>query len=417
MSNRRTFLKQTAAIGGALGLSSPLAKLPSFEAAEPRPGSHPGRAPTPLNILILGGTGFTGPEQVDYALARGHRVTLFNRGKTRPGIFKGKVHEELIGDLNSDTSALQGKKFDVVIDNPTTLPLWVKNAARYLKGNTKHYMFISTTSVYRDQSEIGINENSPTVPMPDGLDPYQPDQRNERQLAASSNPGNYGAFKARSEVEVQTQYPGINTIIRPCLIVGPLDRTDRFTYWPARIDKGGEVLAPDKPDDPCQFIDSRDLAEFMIRMAEMREFGTYNAIGPEKPMTIAEMLYGVKAVTTAGAQFTWVPWEFLQAQGIRPWTQMTVWQPPYGRTAGYQRRSAAKALAKGLTFRPLAVTAKDTLDWHKTRPAEEQAATLEGKINGLSMKREAEVLAAWKEELAKRGQVRIQAKSSPTPTR
>jgi 2'-hydroxyisoflavone reductase len=257
--------------------------------------------------------------------------------------------------------------------------------------------------VYRDQSEIGINENSPTVPMPDGLDPYRIDQRNPAQLAASSNPDNYGAFKARSEVEVQNQYPGINTIIRPCLIVGPLDRTDRFTYWPARIDKGGEVLAPDKPDDPCQFIDSRDLAEWMIRMAEMREFGTYNAIGPEKPMTIGEMLYGVKAVTTSGAQFTWVPWEFLQAQRVRPWTQMTVWQPPYGRTAGYQRRSAAKAITKGLTFRPLAVTAKDTLDWHKTRSPEEQAGTLDGKVNGLPMKREAEVLAAWKEELAKRG--------------
>ena len=400
MSNRRTFLKQTAAISGALGLS-PLAKLP-LAAATPRPRPNPGRAPTPLNILILGGTGFTGPEQVEYAIARGHRVTLFNRGKTRPGMFKGRVAEELIGDLNSDTSALKGKQFDVVIDNPTTLPFWVKNAAQYLKGNTKHYMFISTTSVYRDQSEIGINENSPLVPMPEGLDPYQPDQRNSAQQAASANAANYGAFKARAEIEVQTQYPGINTIIRPCLIVGPLDRTDRFTYWPARIDQGGEVLAPDKPEDPCQFIDSRDLAEWMIRMAEMREFGTYNAIGPEKPLTIAEMLYGVKAVTTAGAQFAWVPWEFLQAQGVRPWTQMTVWQPPYGRTAGYQRRNASKALAKGLTFRPLAVTAKDTLDWHKTRPAEEQAGTLEGKINGLPMKREAEVLAAWKEELARR---------------
>ena len=400
MSNRRAFLKQTAAIGGALGLS-PLTKLP-LEGAVPLPRPTPGRATAPLNILILGGTGFTGPEQVEYAIARGHRVTLFNRGKTRPGLFKGRVAEELIGDLNGDTSALKGKTFDVVIDNPTTLPFWVKNTAQYLKGNTKHYMFISTTSVYADQSEIGINEQSPTVPMPDGLDPYQPDQRNERQLAASANPANYGAFKARAEVEVQNQYPGINTIIRPNLIVGPLDRTDRFTYWPARIDRGGEVLAPDKPDDPCQFIDSRDLAEWMIRMAEMREFGTYNAIGPDKPLTIGEMLYGVKAVTTAGAQFTWVPWEFLQAQGIRPWTQMTVWMPPTGRTAGFQRRSATKAIAKGLTFRPLAVTAKDTLDWHKTRPAEEQAATLEGRINGLSMKREAEVLAAWKEELAKR---------------
>ena len=199
----------------------------------------------------------------------------------------------------------------------------------------------------------------------------------------------------RAEQEVNTQYPGINTIIRPCLIVGPLDRTDRFTWWPARIAQGGEVLAPDKPDDPCQFIDSRDLAEWMVRMAETRAFGLYNAIGPEKPLTIAEMLYGVKAITTAGAQFTWVPWEFLKAQGVRPWRHMTVWQPPYGATAGYQRRNASKAIAKGLTFRPLAVTAKDTLDWHHTRPAREQAATLNGEINGLGMRREAEALAAW----------------------
>ena len=397
MTTRRNFIKSTAAIGGAMSLS-PLARAAAESGiiTAERAKAPVERARAPLNILILGGTGFTGPEQVEYAIARGHRVTLFNRGKTRPGLFKGKVAEELIGDLNADTSALKGKQFDVVIDNPTTLPFWVKNAAQYLKGNVKHYIFISTTSVYRDQSEIGINENSPTVPMPAGLDPYQPDQRNTAQLAASANPANYGAFKARAEQEVQTQYPGINTVIRPCLIVGPLDRTDRFTYWPARIDKGGEVLAPDKPDDPCQFIDSRDLAEWTIRMAEMRELGTYNAIGPAKPMTIAEMLYGVKAITTSGAQFTWVPWEFLQQQKVRPWRDMTVWQPPYGRTAGYQRRDASKAIAKGLTFRSVAVTAKDTLDWHKTRPEAEQLATLNGEINGLSMTREAEVLAAWK---------------------
>ena len=402
MISRREFVKTTAAVGGALGVAPRLTSaLENLSATAARPPVE--RAAASLNILILGGTGFTGPEQVEYAIARGHRVTLFNRGKTRPGLFKGKVAEELIGDLNSDTSALKDKQFDVVIDNPTTLPWWVKNAAQYLKGNTKHYMFISTTSVYRDESEIGINENSPTVPMPAGLDPYQPDQRNTAQLAASANPANYGAFKARAEMEVQNQYPGISTIIRPCLIVGPLDRTDRFTYWPARIDKGGEVLAPDKPEDPCQFIDSRDLAEWMIRMAEAREFGTFNAIGPEKPMTIAEMLYGVKAVTTAGAQFTWVPWEFLRDHGVRPWRHMTVWQPPYGATAGYQRRNASKAIAKGLTFRPLAVTAKDTLDWHKTRPEKEQLATLNGEINGLSMTKEAEVLAAWKASQQGRG--------------
>ncbi len=386
MSTRRTFVKFAASIGGALGLS-PLTKLPLGAEVVPKPRSDVGRAPAPLDILILGGTGFTGPEQVDYAIARGHRVTLFNRGKTRPGVFKGKVAEELIGDLNNDTSALEGKKFDVVIDNPTTFPAWVRNAGKFLAGNTKHYIFISTTSTYSDQSIIGLDENSPVHSMPDGLDPYTIDPQHASQF--------YGPLKVRAEQEVQKLYPSIWTVIRPCLIVGPLDRTDRFTYWPARIDKGGEVLAPDKPDDPCQFIDSRDLAEWTIRMAEAREFGLYNAIGPAHPMTVAEMLYGVKAVTTAGAQFTWVPWDFLQSQGVRPWRHMTVWQPPYGRTAGYQRRSAKKAIAKGLTFRPVAVTAKDTLDWHKTRPAADQIATLNGEINGLAMSKEAEVLKAW----------------------
>jgi 2'-hydroxyisoflavone reductase len=184
-------------------------------------------------------------------------------------------------------------------------------------------------------------------------------------------------------------------VVRPCLIVGPLDRTDRFTYWPARLDAGGEILAPDKPDDPCQFIDVRDLAEFSVRMAEARAFGTYNVIGPEKPLTIAQMLYGVKAITATPGRLTWVPWEFLQEQGVRPWRHMTVWQPPYGATAGYQRRSAAKAIAAGLTFRSLADTARTTLDWHRTRPQADQDATLRGEINGLDMKREAEVLAAW----------------------
>ena len=395
MPTRRRFLELSAAAAGALGLS-PLIKLPLIgEPIEPDDllrRRDIGRVRAPLNILILGGTGFTGPEQVEYAIARGHRVTLFNRNQTRPGVFKGRVAEELIGDLGADTSALQGRKFDVVIDNPTTFPAWVRNAAKYLAGNTKHYIFISTTSVYRDQSQIGIDENSPTTPMPADLDPYTLDPANSGRY--------YGALKTRAEQEVATQYPGINTVIRPCLIVGPLDRTDRFTYWPARIDKGGEVLAPDSPDDPNQFIDSRDLAEWTIRVAEARELGTFNAIGPAKPSTIGEMLNGIKTAINSNATFTWVPWEFLKEQGVRPWRHMTVWQPPVGATAGYQRRSAAKAIAKGLTFRPLAVTAKDTLAWHKTRPEKEQLATLNGEINGLPMTKEAEVLAAWKAKKA-----------------
>jgi len=399
MPTRRSFLKTSAALGGALSLDPlsalnaavhPASRDARAPAGDPRQRErHPAKPPVSLNILIIGGTGFTGPEQVEYAIARGHRVTLFNRNKTRPGFFKGKVAEELIGDLNNDTSALEGKKFDVVIDNPTTFPAWVRNAGKYLAGNTKHYIFISTTSTYADESIIGITESSPVHTMPAGLDPYTLDPTHASRY--------YGPLKVRAEQEVATLYPSAWTVIRPCLIVGPLDRTDRFTYWPARIDKGGDVLAPDKPDDPCQFIDARDLAEWTIRMAEMRELGTYNAIGPAHPLTIAEMLYGVKAITTAGAQFTWVPWDFLRENGVRPWRHMTVWQPPYGATAGYQRRNAAKAIAKGLTFRPLAVTAKDTLDWHRTRPQAEQDATLDGKINGLPAEREAEVLAKWRE--------------------
>jgi 2'-hydroxyisoflavone reductase len=387
LTNRRDFLRLSAAIGGALGIDAVLPKK-ALGAIDPfllRESVR--KAPAALNILILGGTGFTGPEQVEYALARGHRVTLFNRNKTRPGFFKGRVAEELIGDLNNDTGALEGRKFDVVLDNPTTFPAWVRNAARQLEGNVGQYVFISTTSTYSDQSIIGLDENSPTAVLPPDIDPYTLEPANASTY--------YGALKIKAEQEVAKHYEGKWTVIRPCLIVGPLDRTDRFTYWPARIDAGGEILAPDTPNDPCQFIDSRDLAEFSVRVAENKTLGLFNAIGPEKPMTIAEMLSGVKAVTTTPSTFTWVPWDFLREQGVRPWRNMTVWQPPYGATAGYQRRNASKAISAGLTFRPLAVTAKDTLDWHRTRPQAEQDATLRGEINGLDMKREKEVLAAW----------------------
>ena len=234
---------------------------------------------------------------------------------------------------------------------------------------------------------IGLNEESPVKTMPQGLDPYTLDREHASRY--------YGELKVRAEQEVADTYPDRWTVIRPCLIVGPLDRTDRYTWWPARINQGGEVLAPDQPDGPCQFIDARDLAEWTVRVAENKVLGLFNAVGPDHPMTFAHMLYGVRAVTTAGADFTWVPWDFLQEQEVRPWRHMTTWQPPYGRTAGFQRRSGAKAHAAGLTIRPMAVTAKDTLDWHLTRPAEEQAATLRGEINGIGMEREAQVLAAW----------------------
>jgi 2'-hydroxyisoflavone reductase len=386
-TDRRTFLKLSAAASGALALSNSRTALAAVTGREhPRRDPVTSKAAAPLNILILGGTGFTGPEQVNYALARGHKVTLFNRNKTRPDMFKGKV-DQLIGDLGADVSALKGKKFDVVLDNPTTFPFWVRNAAQYLEGNVGHYIFISTESVYPDNSVPGADETAGLTPMPEGVDPYTTVREHAGQY--------YGALKSFAEGEVAKHYKAY-TIVRPGLIVGPLDRSDRFTYWPARIDRGGEVLSPGTPNDPAQFIDSRDLAEFMIRLAEGKVLGIFNAVGPAKPTTMAETLYGIKAVTTAGASFTWVPADFLAANGVRGWRHMPIWLPPNGPTAGFLRRSNAKALAAGLTFRPLAVTAKDTLDWHKTRPETEQKATMEGAIAGIPPTKEAEVLAAWK---------------------
>jgi 2'-hydroxyisoflavone reductase len=387
---RREFLKASAAASAASTI--PLPALGAEQA--PSPGSPlPGlkvppvsRADKSLNLLIIGGTGFTGPEQVEYALARGHKVTLLNRNKRRPDLFKGSV-EQLVGDLGADVSVLKGRSFDAVLDIPTTFPFWVRNVAQYLKGHVGHYVFISTVSVYLDNSKPGMDESDTTVPMNKGIDPYA--------LDPAYRMSQYAPFKAFSERLVQETYP-VSTIIRPGLIVGPLDPSDRFTYWPSRIDRGGEVLAPGDPTDRVQFIDSRDLAEWTIRMIEQREAGVFNALGPAAPLSIAEMLYGIKAVTTAGAQFTWVGAEFLQQHKIEEWKDMPVWVDPHGDGAGFHFRSNAKAVSKGLIFRPLAVTALDTLEWNKTRSPEEREAQISGKLNGLAPAREAEVLAAWK---------------------
>jgi 2'-hydroxyisoflavone reductase len=364
-TTRRQFIKLSVAATAAMSIQNTFAE----------------EKVKPLRILILGGTGFTGPFQVKYALSRGHKVTVFNRGKTHPGELPKEV-EQLIGDRNGHLEALKGKKWDVCIDNPTTLPAWVRDAAQILKGNVERYIFISTISVYADTS-TGPDENTPLAKY-EGADPF----KETLEAMKASGYKTYGPLKALSEQETEKWFPGKSLIIRPGLIVGPRDETDRFTYWPVRIDRGGEVLAPGNPSDPVQFIDGRDLAEWTVRMAENRETGIYNATGPAKELGIGGMLDGIKTALNSNATFAWADAEFLKQQKVEAWSDMPVWA---GDELGMSRTNIGRALAKGLTFRALGDTARDTLAWFKAQKPERQAKMRAG----LTPEREAEVLVAW----------------------
>ena len=232
-------------------------------------------AKQPLKILILGGTGFTGPHQVETALGRGHQVTLFNRGKTQPGLFPQV--ENLMGDREGDLSALKGRQWDAVIDNSGNVPRWVASAAALLKGNVGHYMYVSSISAYADPSVVGLKETAPL---------QQIDEAQAQELTST----NYGGVKALCEAKTREAFPQTNTIVRTGLVVGPGDPTDRFTYWPVRIHDGGTVLAPGKPTDPIQCIDARDLAHWMITALEDKHYGVYNVTGPRQPLTIGYFL-------------------------------------------------------------------------------------------------------------------------------
>jgi 2'-hydroxyisoflavone reductase len=344
-----------------------------------------GKAVKPLRILILGGTGFIGPHEVAYALARGHKLTLFNRGKT-PHAWPGEV-EELVGDRNTgDLKALVAREWDVCIDNPTTLPFWVRDAGEVLRGKVGRYVFISTISVYA-ANDTPADETAALAPYA-GKNPMA----ETADTLRASGGELYGPLKALSEREAEKQFPGMTTVVRPGLIAGPGDETDRFTYWPVRLTRGGEVLAPGDGTDPVQFIDARDLAEWTIRMAETQKTGVFNATGPAAPITTAAMLAGIGAAIEAEDKLTWVPAEFLEAQKISPWSDLPVWVPARGETAGFARRNIDSALAAGLTFRRLGATTVDTLAWFKAQPAERQAKLKAG----LAPEREAEVLAKWK---------------------
>jgi 2'-hydroxyisoflavone reductase len=339
----------------------------------------------PLRVLILGGTGFIGPHEVTYALARGHKLTLFNRGKS-PHAWPGEV-EELLGDRNTgDLKSLEGREWDVCIDNPTTLPFWVRDAGKVLKGKVGQYIFISTISVYA-ANDAPADETAPVAKYT-GADPMA-----ETTDTLKGRLGElYGPLKAISEQEAEKRFPGMTTIIRPGLIAGPGDESDRFTYWPVRLARGGEVLAPGDGTDPIQLIDARDLAEWTIRMAEARTFGVFNATGPAGPTMMRGMLAGIGAALKADDTLTWVPADFLEAEKVSAWSDLPVWVPARGDTAGFARRSIDKALAAGLTFRRLGATAADTLVWFKEQPPERQAKLKAG----LTPERETELLAKWK---------------------
>ncbi|WP_242107991.1 NAD-dependent epimerase/dehydratase family protein [Luteimonas aquatica] len=376
MPTRRELLKLSA-------LATAATALPSLASAASAPAPV-GKAAKPLNILILGGTGFTGPFQVAYALARGHKVTLFNRGKKPSPEWPGTV-EQLHGDRNTgDLKALQGRKWDVCIDNPTSLPFWVRDAGKVLKGNIGHYLFISTISVYADGSKPGIAEDAPLA-VYKGKDAMAETQETLRADMENL----YGSLKALSEAEARKQFGERVTIVRPGYIVGPRDETDRFTYWPHRVAQGGEMLVPGDGADPVQIIDGRDLGEWMIRLAEAGTTGVFNACGPDYSLGMDAMLYGCQAVTGGPVGFTHVTPAFLEEKKA----ELPIWVPsrdnPY---AGYGQVSNARAIQAGLSFRPLATTVADLLAWFGALPADRQAKLRAG----ITREQEAELLKAWR---------------------
>ena len=385
-TNRRDFLKTTVTAGGALaaGISPVAIAGCSVEGAPgsgdgPEGGATQGQAARQLRILILGGTSFIGPHQVEYALSRGHEITLFNRGRTNAHLFPEV--EKLVGDREDDLSALEGRSWDVVVDNSATnAPPWVERSANLLKDTCERYVFVSTRSVYADTSRIPMNIDAPVWTY----------ERAGVEPGAERLP--YGLGKALSEQIARDVFGEDRTLVfRPGLIIGPGDTTDRFTYWPVRIHRGGEVLAPGDGTDPVQIIDVRDFGEWLVRMAEAGESGTYNVVGPATPRPMAELLYGIRAVTTAETTFTWVDTDFAINAGLRPYAQLPVWRPARDGFEGFARFDLTPEVEKGLTFRSLADTTAATLEYHFSRTPERQAALRAG----MSAEREAEVLAMW----------------------
>lgn len=343
---------------------------------------RPATARTKLKILVLGGTRFLGPHVAEYALARGHDVTFFNRGRTNPGVLPQV--ERIQGDRNGQLDGLKGRSWDAVIDTSGYVPRHVRLSAELLRPQVPHYVFISTVSVYASFAAAN-DETSPVGKLED-------------ETVEKVDGATYGPLKALCEAAATAAYGADHTtVIRPGLIVGPDDNTDRFTYWPARAARGGQLAAPGTPKDPVQVIDVRDLAEFTILATERRTAGVFNALSPPGRFTIGDVVN--ESIVAArdiakppvAPEAVWIPADFLAEQKVAPWSDMPVWAPSVGEEAGFALVSAERASKAGMKIRPMADTVAATMRWHLQRPEAER----EKLKAGLSPEREAALLAAW----------------------
>jgi 2'-hydroxyisoflavone reductase len=325
-----------------------------------------------MDLLILGGTGFLGRHLVEAALADGHRITLFNRGLSSPDLFPEV--ETIKGDREADISALRGRGWDAVIDTCGYVPRVVGASAALLAGAADHYTFVSSISVYPDDIEPGADEGAPVKEL---ADPTVEDVDGET----------YGGLKALCERAADEEMPGRVLNVRPGLICGPYDPTDRFTYWPRRISAGGEVLAPDRPERRVQFIDVRDLAAWIVEMSAEQRTGTYNATGPGYELQMGRLLEECAAVSGSDAEFVWASEGFLEENGVEPFTDLPLWVPR--EYVGVLAVDCGKAIAEGLSFRPVSETIEGVLEWDSTRAADA------GLSAGLTPERERELLLAW----------------------
>jgi 2'-hydroxyisoflavone reductase len=330
-----------------------------------------------MRILIIGGTRFLGRHLVEAALARRHEVTLFNRGQSNPDLFPQL--ETIIGDREKDLDKLSGRIWDTTIDVAGYLPRIVRLSAIGLERSVSRYVFISSLSVYADFRKIGIDESYPVGKI-------------EGESVEEITGETYGPLKALCEKAVRETYGERALIIRPGLIVGPHDPTDRFTYWPVRVTRGGDILAPQKPEAVTQIIDVRDLSDFIIKLIEENASGVYNATGPEYELTMGKLLEVSKQVSGSDANFKWASVEFLNQNKVEAWSDLPAWIPDDEEGVGFARIDISKAIHAGLTFRPLEETVRDTLEWAKTRPTDHEWRA------GLTAEREAEVLALLKEK-------------------